>query len=160
MFFAQWCCGWVWDLVNVQGSPPIFFGWPLVYSQGAPGEKNKRGRCHGTFFWNCLRFSSRVLENVFMVFLGSSCRETAKNAIEKNRREKTTGNVFLFSTFLAKRFWHGVYPKGKSFFWCFLNPLVEKRTNNIYKSTMGPHLVAICQIYVAFNKKVFGAPCI
>jgi hypothetical protein len=31
-----------------------------------------------------------------MVFLGSSCRETAKNAI-KNRREKTTGKKFFFS---------------------------------------------------------------
>jgi hypothetical protein len=58
-----------------------------------------------------LRFSSRILENVFMVFLGFSCRETAKNAIEKNRRGKTTGNVFLFSTFLAKSFWHGFSPK-------------------------------------------------
>jgi hypothetical protein len=36
-------------------------------------------------------------------FLGSSCRETAKNAIKQNRWEKTTGFFFL-STFSAKRF--------------------------------------------------------
>jgi hypothetical protein len=37
---------------------------------------------------------------MFMVFLGSSCRETAKNAIQKDRRENTTGPKSLFfSTF-------------------------------------------------------------
>jgi hypothetical protein len=41
--------GWVWDLVNVRGSPSIFFASPSYIAKG-PGEKNKRGRCHGTFF--------------------------------------------------------------------------------------------------------------
>jgi hypothetical protein len=36
-----------------------------------------------------LRFSGLIL--------GSSCRETAKNAIKKNRWEKTTGKKVLFS---------------------------------------------------------------
>jgi hypothetical protein len=30
-----------------------------------------------------LRFSGLILENISVVFLGSSCRETAKNAIKK-----------------------------------------------------------------------------
>jgi hypothetical protein len=36
------------------------------------------------FFDIFLIFSGLVLENIVMVFLGSSCRETAKNAIKKN----------------------------------------------------------------------------
>jgi hypothetical protein len=36
-----------------------------------------------------LRFSGLILENIFMVFLGSSCRETAKKRDKKNRWEKT-----------------------------------------------------------------------
>jgi hypothetical protein len=51
------------------------------------------------FFWEIFRFNFR---NTFVVFLGSSCRETAKNAIKQNRWEKTKG--FFFSTFSAKSF--------------------------------------------------------
>jgi hypothetical protein len=40
-----------------------------------------------------------------MVFLGSSCRETAKNAIKKNSMGKDERKkVFFFSTFSAKSF--------------------------------------------------------
>jgi hypothetical protein len=35
-----------------------------------------------------LRFAGLILENIFVVFLGSPCRETAKNAIKK----KSKGN--------------------------------------------------------------------
>jgi hypothetical protein len=49
-----------------------------------------------------LRFSGQIFENIFMVFLGSSCRETAKNTIKKNRWEKTEGKKF-FLTFSAKK---------------------------------------------------------
>jgi hypothetical protein len=38
-----------------------------------------------------LKFSGLILENICVVFLGSSCRETAKNAIKKNQWEKTKG---------------------------------------------------------------------
>jgi hypothetical protein len=34
-----------------------------------------------------------------VVFLGSSCSETAKNAIKQIRRQKTTGKSFLFLNF-------------------------------------------------------------
>jgi hypothetical protein len=52
-----------------------------------------------------------------MVFLGSSRRETAKNAIKKNRWEKTKRKKFFFSTFRPKVFdmdfpqkvFHGVF---------------------------------------------------
>jgi hypothetical protein len=39
-----------------------------------------------------------------MVFLGSSSRETAKNAIKKNRRETTTGKKFFSQLFRPKVF--------------------------------------------------------
>jgi hypothetical protein len=50
-------------------------------SQGAPKEKKKNRGYIPTFFEIFLRFSGLILENILMVFLGSSCRETAKNAI-------------------------------------------------------------------------------
>jgi hypothetical protein len=43
-------------------------------------------------------FLGLILGNVFVVFLSSSCREMAKNAIKK------TWKKFVFSTFLAKGF--------------------------------------------------------
>jgi hypothetical protein len=52
-----------------------------------------------------LRFSGLILEHIFMVFLGSSCRETAKSAIKQNRWEKTTGKRGALSQpFSAKGF--------------------------------------------------------
>jgi hypothetical protein len=39
-----------------------------------------------------LIFSGLILENILMVFLGSSCRETAKNAIKKNSMGKDEKN--------------------------------------------------------------------
>jgi hypothetical protein len=38
-----------------------------------------------------------------MVFLGFSCRETAKNAIKKNRWEKTKGKKFFFLNFFGQK---------------------------------------------------------
>jgi hypothetical protein len=61
-------------------------------------------------FWD---FFCLILENVLMVFLGSSCIETAKNAIKK-----IDGG----------------------------------------KSNYLPHLVAICQIYVAFKNSFLWRP--
>jgi hypothetical protein len=50
-------------------------------------------------FWSDFR-------NYFVVFLGSSCRETAKKAI-KNRREKTTG--FFLSQLFRQKVVYGVF---------------------------------------------------
>jgi hypothetical protein len=50
-----------------------------------------------------LRFSGLILENIFMGFLGSSCRETAKNAIKNflmgkdDRKEETHKTIPLLS---------------------------------------------------------------
>jgi hypothetical protein len=41
---------------------------------------------------------------MFVVFLGSSCRETAKNAIKKIKKGKDRKQVVFFSTFSAKGF--------------------------------------------------------
>jgi hypothetical protein len=71
-----------------------------------------------------LRFSGLILENIFMVFLGSSCRETAKNAIKKNRWENTTGKRFFFSTFSAKKVFDMDFPQ-KVFSSVFELPLLR-----------------------------------
>jgi hypothetical protein len=51
-----------------------------------------------------LRFSGLVLENVFVVFLGSSCRETAKNAIKKSMGKDDRKKVFFSQLFRPKAF--------------------------------------------------------
>jgi hypothetical protein len=66
-----------------------------------------------------LRFSGLILENIFMVFLGPSCRETAKNAIKKfdGKRRKETSLVFstlnffgqFFLTWASPRAFYGVF---------------------------------------------------
>jgi hypothetical protein len=60
-----------------------------------------------------------ILEIIFVVFLGPSCRETAKNAIEKNRRGKK--NQLFWPKAL-----HGL-PQ-KVFMAFVFTPLVEKLT--------------------------------
>jgi hypothetical protein len=64
-------------------------------------RKKQKRRTYLPFFEFFLRFS----ENIFMAFLGSSCRETAKNAIKqvdgKRRQEK---GFFFSQTFSAKSF--------------------------------------------------------
>jgi hypothetical protein len=59
------------------------------------------------FFCDFLRFSGLVLENICMVFLSSSCRETAKRRDKTNRSRK---KVF-FLNFFGKTFLHGLPPK-------------------------------------------------
>jgi hypothetical protein len=57
------------------------------------------------FFEIFLRFSGLISENILMVFLGSSCRETAKNAIktiEGKRRQETS--FFSLNYFRPKAF--------------------------------------------------------
>jgi hypothetical protein len=88
-----------------------------------------------------LRFFGLILENIFMVFLGSSCRETAKNAIKKNRWEKTKGKKFFFSTFSAKVF-DMDFPQ-KVFYGVFELPLLrnaQKRHKKNWKKKGGTYL--------------------
>jgi hypothetical protein len=46
-----------------------------------------------------LRFSGLILENIFMVFLGSSCGETAKNAIKKSMGKDERKKDFVSQLF-------------------------------------------------------------
>jgi hypothetical protein len=73
-------------------------------ARGAEEKKVKR-RTSLPFFEIVLRFSGLILDNIFMVLLSSSCRETAKNAIKKDRRGKTTdGRTFFYLLFGQKVF--------------------------------------------------------
>jgi hypothetical protein len=79
----------------------------LLKAQGALKKKKEKTGVptYLPFFLRFLRFSGLILENIFMVFLGSSCRETAKNAIKKNSMGKDERKkVFFSSTFSAKSF--------------------------------------------------------
>jgi hypothetical protein len=66
-----------------------------------------------------------------MVFLGSSCKETAKNAIKKKSKGKDDRISPPPHLFRPKVF-DMDFPK-KVFYGVFLTPLVEKRTKNAIK---------------------------
>jgi hypothetical protein len=51
-----------------------------------------------------LSFFGLILESIFVVLLGSLCRETAKNAIKKNRWGKTTGKQKKILNFSGRSF--------------------------------------------------------
>jgi hypothetical protein len=74
--------------------------------QGAPKKEKKKSDVPTyLLFFLCVRFSGLIIENIFMVFLGSSCRETAKNAIKKKiDRKRRKEKSFFFSAFSAKSF--------------------------------------------------------
>jgi hypothetical protein len=64
-----------------------------------------------------------------MVFLSSSCRETAKKRDKNTSKEKNDRGKKHLSTFWAKRFRHGLPPKAcRGVFLEFLTPLVEKNS--------------------------------
>jgi hypothetical protein len=68
-----------------------------------------------------------------MVFLSSSCRETAKKR-DKTIQEKNDRGFFfppqlLWDFFLTCTF-------SKKLFWCFFTPLVEKRTKTQFKKIL------------------------
>jgi hypothetical protein len=65
-------------------------------------------------------------------FLGSSCRETAKNAINKTMGKDDRGKVFFSQPFSAKSFWHGLSPK--SFYGVFELPLLRNAQKNAIKN--------------------------
>jgi hypothetical protein len=114
-----------------------------------------------------LRFSGLILENIFMVFFGSSCRETAKNAIKKIRWEKTKGKKFFFSQLFRPKVFGIDFPQ-KVFYGVFELPLLrkaqkrQKKTSKIkkkkQKGTYLPDLPAICQIYPRFISPPLSAP--
>jgi hypothetical protein len=87
------------------------------------------------------RLSGLILENVFVVFLGSSCRETAKNAIKKSMEKDERKKVFFSQLFRPKAF-DMDFPQ-KVFFGVFELPLLrnaqKRHKKNIKKSTYLPH---------------------
>jgi hypothetical protein len=70
-----------------------------------------------------LRFSGLILENIFMVFLGSSCRETAKNAIKKKSMGKDERKK-VFSQLFRPKFFDIDFPQ-KVFCGVFELPLLR-----------------------------------
>jgi hypothetical protein len=102
-----------------------------------------------------------------VVFWGSSCRETAKNAIKTNQREKTTGKNFFSQLFRPKVF--DMDFSQNVLYGVFELPLLrntQKRQKNLKndlkkrkKGTYLPHLVVIGQVYVAFKKKSLKPLC-
>jgi hypothetical protein len=91
-----------------------------------------------------LRFSGLILKVIFVVFLGSSCRETAKNAIKKKSKGKDDRKKVFFSQLFRPKAFDMDFPQ-KVFCGVFELPLLRNAQKHL------PHLVAICQIYVAFN---------
>jgi hypothetical protein len=72
------------------------FGLLMQRNRQKRDKKNRREKTKGKKFFFLSTFSD-FLQKVFVVFSGSSCRETAKNAIKKYRREKTKGKKFFSS---------------------------------------------------------------
>jgi hypothetical protein len=97
-------------------------------SQGAPKKKKEKSDVVPTylptFFEFVLRFLGLILEHIFMVFLGSSCRETTKNAVKENRWEMTKGTSFFFSQLFGQKLLTWIFPK-KYFYGVFELPLLR-----------------------------------
>jgi hypothetical protein len=70
-----------------------------------------------------LGFSGLILGNIFMVFLGSSCRETAKNAIKQISMGKDE-RIFLFSQLFRPKVFDIDFPQ-KVFYGVFELPLLR-----------------------------------
>jgi hypothetical protein len=93
-----------------------------------------------------LRFSGLILGNIFMVFLGCSCRETAKNAIKKIRWEKTKGKKFFFSQLFRPKVFDIDFPQ-KVFYGVAELPLLRnaqkrhKQIKKIKKKQKGTYLI-------------------
>ena len=104
-----------------------------------------------------------------MVFLGSSCRETAKNAIKKNRWEKTKGKKVFFSQLFRPKVFDIDF-RQKVFYGVFELPLLRNaqkrhkknkiKNNKKQKGTYLPDLLAICQIHPRFIFFFLSAPCV
>jgi hypothetical protein len=95
---------------------------PHTHTPRGAKEKKKR-RTTGTYLPTFFDFFFEIFrsdfQNICMVFLGSSFRETAKNAMNKNRWEKTEGKKFFFLNFFGQKLLTWTPPK--KFFLVFLN---------------------------------------
>jgi hypothetical protein len=80
-------------------------------------KKKQRRTYLPTFFVRFFEIFRSDFRNMFMVFLGASSRETAKNAIKKNRWEKDDRKKVFFLNFFGQRLLTWTSPK--TFFWCF-----------------------------------------
>jgi hypothetical protein len=72
-------------------------------------QKKKQGTYLPTFFKDFLRFSGLILENIFMVFLGSPCRETAKKRDKQIEGEMRQEKRFF--SFFGRKFLTSISPK-------------------------------------------------
>jgi hypothetical protein len=79
------------------------------FPRGAFKKKSEVPTYLPTFFGDFLRFSGRILENIFVVFLGSSCRETAK----KGKRRQETGKKGVFSQLFRPKVFDMDFPQKK-----------------------------------------------
>jgi hypothetical protein len=78
-------------------------------NQGPRGAEGKQKKHDVPTYY--LPFFKSGFENIFMVFLCSSCRETAKNAIQKNRWENTTGKKFFSSQLFRPKVFDMYFPQ-------------------------------------------------
>jgi hypothetical protein len=96
---------------------------PLTTPKGRRKEEKKR---RTYLFLRFLRFSGLLLENICVVFLGSSCRETAQTAIKTKSKGKDDRKKVFFLNFFGQKFLTWIFPKTN--LWCFRTFLVKKRT--------------------------------
>jgi hypothetical protein len=114
-----------------------------------------------------LRFSGLILESIFMVFLGSACRETAKNAIKKSMGKDERKHLFFSQLFRPKVF-DMDFPQ-KVFCGVFELPLLrngQKRHKSISKLKKKKRKAPTYPIYWPSARYTslsifffFGAPC-
>jgi hypothetical protein len=103
---------------------------PCTVHQGAPKKKKEKSDVptYLPFLRFFLRFSGLILENSFMVFLSSSCRETAKNAIKESDGKKRKEKSFFSQLFRPKAFAMLDFPQ-KVFAGVFELPLLRNAQN-------------------------------
>jgi hypothetical protein len=78
-----------------------------------------------------LRFSGLILENMLMVFLGSSCRETVEKAIKKKDGKTRQEKSFLFSQLFRPKVFDMDFLQ-KVFFGVFELPLLRNAQKRHY----------------------------
>jgi hypothetical protein len=89
----------------LRATPLFLVRRPKTARGKGPKKKRKRRRRKTTYlvptslpFFSEVFLDFPILENLLLVFLGSSCRETAKNAIDDRKK------VLFFSAFRPKVF--------------------------------------------------------
>jgi hypothetical protein len=133
-------------------------------------KEKKRDRYHGIFFLDCLRFSGLILENIFIVFLGSSCEKRPKTRFKKKTKGKDDRKKVFFSQLFRPKVFDMDFPK-KVLNGVFELPLLrnaQKRHKKTHTHThththktqpkkeggaVVPHLVFISARYTPLSKK-------